>query len=153
MQQYVGVVVRYGDRIALVREQYETWDREHWNLPSGAVEPGEAPQQGAVRELREETGLQLPPSALTQVWTTTVHHDDQPVSQAFNYTATTTDWTFTPDDPDNSVLEVRWFPVADAITHLTALPYPPISVPAVAYLTDAAPADWTFTLTGNTWTY
>ncbi|WP_432948091.1 NUDIX hydrolase [Kribbella sp. CA-253562] len=56
MKQYVGVVVRYGDRIALVREQYATWDREHWNLPSGAVEPGETPRAGAVREVLEETG-------------------------------------------------------------------------------------------------
>jgi 8-oxo-dGTP diphosphatase len=109
--------------------------------------------QGAVRELREETGLQLPESALTQVWTTAVHHGDQLVSQSFNYAATAADWAFAPDDPDKSVLEVRWFPVADAIAQLTTLPYPPISVPAVAYLTDATPADWTFTLTGNTWIY
>ncbi|MGC4943395.1 NUDIX hydrolase [Kribbella sp. DT2] len=153
MQQYVGVVVQHEDRIALVREQYDTWDREHWNLPSGAVEPGETPPQGAVRELQEETGLQLPLSALTQIWTTTVHHDGRPVNQSFNYTATTSRETFAPNDPDNSVLEVRWFSVTEAITHLTALPYPPISVPAVAYLTDAMPAAWSFNLTNNTWTY
>jgi 8-oxo-dGTP diphosphatase len=153
MQQYVGVVVRYGDQIALVREQYDTWDREHWNLPSGAVEPGETPAEGAVRELHEETGLRVPETALTQIWTTTVHHDAALVSQSFNYTARPIDPTFAPNDPDHSVVDVRWFSIPEAITHLTALPYPPLSVPSVAYLTDPTPTAWTFTLTNNTWTY
>jgi 8-oxo-dGTP diphosphatase len=114
MQQYVGVVVRYGGRIALVREQYDTWDREHWNLPSGAVEPGETPQAGAVREVFEETGLEVPESALTEVWTTAVHHDGDLVSRSYNYVATATGSAFAPNDPDESVLEVRWFDLSEA---------------------------------------
>ena len=31
-----------------------------WNLPGGAVEPGETPSHAAVRELWEETGLSMP---------------------------------------------------------------------------------------------
>jgi 8-oxo-dGTP pyrophosphatase MutT (NUDIX family) len=30
-----------------------------WTLPGGGVEPGEAPSQGILRELKEETGLSL----------------------------------------------------------------------------------------------
>lgn len=30
---------------------------KHWDVPKGMLDPGELPLQGAIRELREETGL------------------------------------------------------------------------------------------------
>jgi 8-oxo-dGTP diphosphatase len=34
-------------------------DYDLWNLPGGALEDGEAPWQGVVREVKEETGLEV----------------------------------------------------------------------------------------------
>lgn len=40
-----------------------------WGLPSGYVEPGEAPSETAVRETREETGLRVSVDRLVDVYT------------------------------------------------------------------------------------
>ena len=41
------------DRILLVRQA----DTGRWSTPGGVIEPGEAPEQAAIREVHEETGL------------------------------------------------------------------------------------------------
>lgn len=49
----VAAVVRdERGRILIQRSRHEVW-----SLPAGAIEPGEAPAQAAVREVYEETGL------------------------------------------------------------------------------------------------
>jgi 8-oxo-dGTP diphosphatase len=43
-------------RVLVVKPNY----RDHWTLPGGICEFGEAPQAGCAREVAEEIGLQLP---------------------------------------------------------------------------------------------
>lgn len=55
----VGVVAVDGDgRILLVGQHRYTLDAYSWEIPEGGVEPGEAPEAGARRELAEETGYE-----------------------------------------------------------------------------------------------
>lgn len=49
------VVVRDGDRFVLVHEKKD----RGWYLPAGRVDPGETLEQGARREVREESGLDV----------------------------------------------------------------------------------------------
>ncbi len=44
-------------------------DSRQWGFPGGAIEPGETPEMAAVREVREETGLDVPVSRLIGVYT------------------------------------------------------------------------------------
>jgi len=55
----VGVVVLDAkDRILLVGQHRYTLDDYSWEIPEGGVPAGESPLDGAVRELREETGVE-----------------------------------------------------------------------------------------------
>ena len=51
-----------GGRILLFRAELASRSSQHWwELPGGGIEPGESYQQAAVRELAEETGIQVSP--------------------------------------------------------------------------------------------
>ncbi|MGN9907692.1 NUDIX hydrolase [Phytohabitans sp. LJ34] len=50
------VVATYANAVLMI---FDSW-RKQWELPGGRREPGETARQTAVRELREETGIDLP---------------------------------------------------------------------------------------------
>ena len=54
----VGVMVVEDDRLLLVRRAMEP-AKGRWSLPAGYLEYGESPVATAVREAREETGLEV----------------------------------------------------------------------------------------------
>jgi 8-oxo-dGTP pyrophosphatase MutT (NUDIX family) len=49
-----GAVVR-DEKVLVIRVRAVEWE-----LPKGGIEPGESPEQAALREVREETGLTSP---------------------------------------------------------------------------------------------
>ena len=59
-----AVVVDNHDRALLIRRR----DNGHWEPPGGILELGEDIIEGLRREVAEETGLQVEPSALTGVY-------------------------------------------------------------------------------------
>jgi 8-oxo-dGTP pyrophosphatase MutT (NUDIX family) len=44
-------------RVVLIERKKADWQLGRLNLPGGSIQEGETPEQAAVRELREETGL------------------------------------------------------------------------------------------------
>jgi ADP-ribose pyrophosphatase len=55
--QAVAVIVRpQPGHLLLVRQYRRPLGRENWEIVAGSMDPGESPEEAALRELREETG-------------------------------------------------------------------------------------------------
>ncbi len=63
----VSVLVLDQDRLLLAKRAIEPF-KDWWDIPGGFLELDEHPEQGAVRELAEETGLQIRPVELLGIY-------------------------------------------------------------------------------------
>jgi ADP-ribose pyrophosphatase YjhB (NUDIX family) len=63
----VGAVVVQGSRVLLVRRDTEPL-RGEWSVPGGMLELGEKLRDGVRREVREETGLEVEPGEVLDVF-------------------------------------------------------------------------------------
>ena len=88
------VDVRLGPAQLLLRRSFSDQNRPgEWDSPGGHIEPGETPEQAAVREVREETGLRIRESDLRFV---------RKVNKAKGVY-----WFYRVDLPDDRAREVR----------------------------------------------
>ncbi|MFJ1550688.1 NUDIX hydrolase [Streptomyces sp. NPDC088246] len=58
-----AAIVVQDERVLLVRRRVAEGVLS-WQFPAGKIEPGEAPEEAAVRETQEETGLLVTPTSL-----------------------------------------------------------------------------------------
>jgi 8-oxo-dGTP diphosphatase len=72
-----GVLVTRDGSLLLVRRDLDPW-RGTWDIPGGFCDKGEHPHETAVRELREETGLDVVVGPLLGMWMDTYGERDPP---------------------------------------------------------------------------
>ncbi len=112
----VDAVVRCAEHVLLVRRGAHP-GRGQWALPGGFLETSETLQEGAIRELREETGLAIDPEALRRAiagWATFDHPNrsvrGRVISHAFFFDLVGD------ERPDvaggDDAAEARWFPIS-----------------------------------------
>ena len=66
----VAAVIFQDERVLLQRRD----DNRQWGLPGGSVEPGESVRTAIIREVREETGLDVEPLRLIGVYSDPANH-------------------------------------------------------------------------------
>lgn len=60
----VSCIVECEDKILLLHRIENTSEGDKWGMPTGKVKAGESLEQAMMREIREETGLQVEPAEL-----------------------------------------------------------------------------------------
>ena len=91
---------------------HQRTDSGEWALPGGILEPGEQPATGAVREVREETGIVAEAHTLTGIYTgpeVTYPNGDRAQYVVSIFACRAVGGRLAPD-PDES-LDARFFPM------------------------------------------
>lgn len=107
----VGAVAVDADRLLLVRRGHGPGAGE-WSVPGGRVEPGEILQEAVVREVMEETGLEV---VVDRFVGYVERFGDEP--EPYHYVIM--DFAVTVLDPDaapeagDDAAEARWVPLDD----------------------------------------
>jgi 8-oxo-dGTP pyrophosphatase MutT (NUDIX family) len=109
-----AVVTDTDDRVLLIHRT----DNDRWALPGGGIELGENARDALVREVREETGIDVRVTGIVGIYSDPHHviaYDDGEVRQQFSlcFTAEPTGGTLTGSSESR---EVRWVPVGDIET-------------------------------------
>lgn len=107
------VVANEEGEILLIRRS----DNDNWALPGGAIDIGESLAQAAVRETKEETGLDCEITGLVGIYTDPGHiilyTSNGEARQEFSIVLTARAVSGQPTPSDEST-EVRWVPLAEA---------------------------------------
>jgi 8-oxo-dGTP diphosphatase len=129
-----SALIRRGDEILLVHQYRPQDPYPNWFLPGGRLEAGELLSEGLAREVWEEAGLDL--VTVGQLAYCTHAFDAVEHSQSIAFVFEVAEWSGSPNsnDPDDTVSDVRWFPLEEALVHLERVPWhsmrEPLSLPA-----------------------
>jgi ADP-ribose pyrophosphatase YjhB (NUDIX family) len=106
------VVVNDADEILMIRRT----DNDNWAVPGGAIDLGESVGQAAVRETREESGIECEITGIVGIYSDPKHvilyTSNGEVRQEFSIVLTARPLNGQPT-PSSESSEVRWVPVSE----------------------------------------
>ena len=103
MKVIVGGVIEKDGKYLLVQEAKKKCYKK-WNIPAGHLDFGESLVQGAVREVKEETGCDVEPTGILYL-TNRILEDDIFVMVMFKMQLVNENIKFDKDE----ILDVQWF--------------------------------------------
>ena len=130
----VAALIRKGNEVLLVLQQGPDDPAPSWAPPGGVVEPGELLTEALIREVREETGLEVLEIGPLLYAVQHPGSAEGPQTLAFVFAVARWRGELRLADPDNLILGARFLPLAEAIAKLECLPWRAMREPILAYL-------------------
>ena len=110
------VVVNDAGDILMIRRT----DNDNWAVPGGAIDLGESVAQAAVRETREESGVECEITGIVGIYSDPKHvllyTSNGEVRQEFSIVLTAQPLSGQPT-PSSESSEVRWVPVSEVLDY------------------------------------
>ena len=110
------VVVNDAGEILMIRRT----DNDNWAVPGGAIDLGESVAQAAVRETREESGVECEITGIVGIYSDPKHvllyTSNGEVRQEFSIVLTAQPLSGQPT-PSSESSEVRWVPVSEVLDY------------------------------------
>ncbi|WP_127586095.1 NUDIX hydrolase [Paenibacillus koleovorans] len=110
MLKYTICFLYASGSVLLLNRQSAPW-MGRWNGVGGKLEPGETPLQGAVREIHEETGLELAESEIRYSGTVTWSIDGVTTGGMYTFVAELNDPSVLPTPTANEEGILDWKPI------------------------------------------
>lgn len=112
MHIIVGGIVEKEGKILMVQEK-KKFCYGKWNIPAGHLDPNETIIEGAIREIREETGCEVIATGVAIV-ANKVMPDDVLVEIIFSTKLVNEDIKINPDE----ILDVKWIDKEDILNNM-----------------------------------
>jgi 8-oxo-dGTP diphosphatase len=107
----MAIVVREG-KVLLIRRRNSP-DAARWSFPAGKVNYGEQVQEAAVRELREETGVQASAVKVITAVDAIDFDENQNIKHHFVIIVVSCAWFSGIPNASDDALDARWFSLSD----------------------------------------
>lgn len=112
MAVIVGGIIEKEGKILLVQEKQEKCYGK-WNIPAGHLDCNESLSEGAIREIKEETGCDVELTGIANV-ANRILEDDIFVYITFTTKLLNEDIKIDPEE----ILDVKWFEINDVLNNM-----------------------------------
>jgi ADP-ribose pyrophosphatase YjhB (NUDIX family) len=82
---YSGIVLKYNDKCLLCKRSEKYSHPNKWFIPAGKIEIGETPREAVVRELFEETNIEINETDIDFIGTIPAMDDEETTNGDFIY--------------------------------------------------------------------
>ena len=112
MKIIVGGIIEKEGKILLVQEKQERCYGK-WNLPAGHLDSNESIMQGAIREIKEETGCDVELTGIANI-ANRILKDDIMVTIVFSTKLVNETIRINPEE----ILDVKWWNIEDVLNNM-----------------------------------